>query len=288
LSFDAPTGKMMLYKDSVMVDSATVDTGNRDVTDQTISIGSFGAGNGYMWQGTIDDARIYTRALTPEQLLALYEEGGNVIKSGETVVGDKWLAKVTPFSADKAGTTSESDTLTIQDVYTLTLNIVGNGSVIKSPDQSGYVYGDSVILTAEPDSGWAFNGWSDDMTGEENPDTLVITGNMTVTATFEEITGVNEHLMPKRTALYQNYPNPFNPMTKIRFDLEHDVHVQLTIYNIAGRRVRTLLNSRMPAGAYTQIWDGRDAKGETVASGVYFYRLTAGEKVFTRKAVFLK
>jgi lysophospholipase L1-like esterase len=288
LSFDRASGMMKLYKDSLMVDSATVAPIDRDVTDATISIGSFGYSNGWMWLGTIDDARIYNRALTAEQLLALYELGGDVIKSSETNVGEDWLAKVTPFSSAEAGATYDSDTLTINEEFALTINIVGNGSVVKSPDQSGYVLGDSVILTAVPDSAWSFVEWSDDLTGEENPDTLVITGSMTVTATFSDLTSVNEPLIPRRTALYQNYPNPFNPMTKIRFDLGGYAHVQLSIYDIAGRRVRTLVNRHMPAGIYTEIWDGRDAKGETIASGVYFYRLKAGKKVFTRKAVFLK
>jgi lysophospholipase L1-like esterase len=286
VSYDNSTFMLTLYKDGVVIDTATVDPADRAVTDATIWIGAFN--NNYLWQGTIDDARIYNRALTEDQVLALYSQGGNVIKANETSVGDDWLAKVTPFSDVDAGVVYESDTLTVQDVYTLTVNIVGNGSVIKEPDLASYVYGDSVILTADPDSGWVFFEWSDDLTGDVNPDTLVITGNMTVTATFEEVTAVNEPRIPKRTALYQNHPNPFNPMTKIRFDLEHEVHVRLSIYDIAGRRVRTLVDRHMTAGAYTEIWDGCNANGETVASGVYFYRLQAGAKNFTRKAVFLK
>ncbi len=73
----------------------------------------------------------------------------------------------------------------IQDDYTLTVNTVGNGSVSKVPNQVTYQYGDEVTLTATPDSGWGFAGWSGDLTGFTNPNTLVMNDHKTVTATFE-------------------------------------------------------------------------------------------------------
>ncbi|UCG51424.1 MAG: T9SS type A sorting domain-containing protein [Candidatus Latescibacterota bacterium] len=65
-------------------------------------------------------------------------------------------------------------------------------------------------------------------------------------------------------------------------------HVSLTIYDTSGRLVRTLVDREMESGVYGEEWDGRDAKGHTVASGVYFCRLGAGNRTLTRKAVFLK
>jgi hypothetical protein len=68
--------------------------------------------------------------------------------------------------------------------YTLTVNTVGNGSITKNPDQATYSYGDTVELTALPNDGWSFDSWSSDLSGDDNPDTITIDGDKTVTATF--------------------------------------------------------------------------------------------------------
>lgn len=75
------------------------------------------------------------------------------------------------------------------------------------------------------------------------------------------------------------YPNPFNPATNIKFVLNRDELTQLNIYNLRGQLVRTLVNERMPQGQYTLTWDGRDADGQTLASGQYFARLRIGAEV---------
>ncbi|MEJ2722377.1 MAG: FlgD immunoglobulin-like domain containing protein [bacterium] len=114
LSFEYVTGELILYKNGAPVDTALLSGADLDVTDATISIGSFGVSNGWMWQGTIDDARIYNRALSPDQILALYNGESNVIRSTETLDGDAWMACVTPFSLTDAGTTVCSDTLFVE------------------------------------------------------------------------------------------------------------------------------------------------------------------------------
>ncbi|MEJ2722376.1 MAG: LamG domain-containing protein, partial [bacterium] len=113
LSYDAATHHMKLFKNGVMVDSALVAPADQTVADQTISIGSFGASNGWMWQGRIDDARVWNRALSKDQILSLYAAGENVIKWSETEVGDDWQARVTAFTASDVGSTAMSDTVTI-------------------------------------------------------------------------------------------------------------------------------------------------------------------------------
>jgi len=80
---------------------------------------------------------------------------------------------------------------------------------------------------------------------------------------------------PQRFNLYQNNPNPFNPMTTIRFDLPTEQPVRLTIYTVDGRRILTLVNEPRPAGRHEAIWNGRDAQGQPVASGSYFYNSTS-------------
>ena len=100
-------------------------------------------------------------------------------------------------------------------------------------------------------------------------------------------------LTPKETALLANYPNPFNPETWIPYQLAKDADVSLSIYAVDGRLVRTLALEHQPAGMYQSkgraaYWDGRNSAGEPVASGVYFYTLTAGEYTATRKMLIRK
>lgn len=89
-------------------------------------------------------------------------------------------------------------------------------------------------------------------------------------------------------ALEQNYPNPFNPNTTIRFSIDREALVVLSIYDISGRLVRTLVNRKLAAGGYAEAWDGRDTQANDAASGIYFYRLEAGTKTLQRKAVLLR
>jgi len=93
---------------------------------------------------------------------------------------------------------------------------------------------------------------------------------------------------PKEVVLEQNYPNPFNPTTQIRFYLPSEANVALTVYNVAGQEVRTLANDMLPVGEHVVTWDGRDNVGNTVSTGVYFYKLISGNTTHIRKMVMLK
>jgi hypothetical protein len=101
-------------------------------------------------------------------------------------------------------------------------------------------------------------------------------------------TSVHDDRPPAHVALEQNTPNPFNPTTTIGFSLPDRMEVDLTIFDVNGRRVVTLLHRAIPAGLSEIDWNGRDANGGAVASGVYFYRLRAGSTVQTKKMVLLK
>ncbi len=102
-----------------------------------------------------------------------------------------------------------------------------------------------------------------------------------------DITDPSE-ILPKVFSLSQNYPNPFNPSTTIRFTLPRQTFVRLEIFNVLGQKVTTQVDQLMPAGDYTISWDGTDNAGRPVSSGVYLYRITAGEFVDTRKMLLLK
>lgn len=93
---------------------------------------------------------------------------------------------------------------------------------------------------------------------------------------------------PKVFELDQNYPNPFNNETVIKFGLRRPASVTLTIYNILGQKVRTLVEGRLAAGSQTVSWDGKDDKGNDLSSGIYFYQLRAGEMSETKRLVLLK
>jgi hypothetical protein len=83
--------------------------------------------------------------------------------------------------------------------------------------------------------------------------------------------------IPHQYALSQNYPNPFNPSTKITFAVQKAVEAQIVVYDVLGRRVKTLASEHMTPGTYTTEWNGVDEHGNTVGSGVYFVRMVAND-----------
>jgi hypothetical protein len=95
-------------------------------------------------------------------------------------------------------------------------------------------------------------------------------------------------MMPTSFTLNQNYPNPFNPMTEISFSLPKTSHVTLTVYNIMGQSVATLVDDIMQSGEHNVTWHGTTDGGEQVSSGIYFYRISAGDYTDARKMVLMK
>jgi hypothetical protein len=106
---------------------------------------------------------------------------------------------------------------------------------------------------------------------------------------FDTKTGVEkEESLPLTYELNQNYPNPFNPVTHIQYRIASAEKVTLTVYNLMGERVVTLVDKKQSAGAYEVTWDARDARGIPVSSGVYFYRIEAGDFTRTHKMLLMK
>jgi len=106
----------------------------------------------------------------------------------------------------------------------------------------------------------------------------------TSTTTFNIVAGIaKKDGIPTTYALYQNYPNPFNPSTTINFDVPKESKVVLKVYNILGQEVATLVNEKMVAGSYSyQFSEGN------LSSGMYIYRLQAGDYTLTKKMTLLK
>ena len=94
--------------------------------------------------------------------------------------------------------------------------------------------------------------------------------------------------LPTSYGLTQNSPNPFNPTTRISFALPAAGEVKLAVFNVIGQQVKELVNSNMEAGVHEVIWDGKDANGSSVASGIYFYKIKANNFTDTKKMVLLK
>ena len=94
--------------------------------------------------------------------------------------------------------------------------------------------------------------------------------------------------LPESVALHQNYPNPFNTGTVINYDLPTRSHVEISVYNILGQQVVTLVDQALPAGQHTVGWDGNDQSGRPVASGIYLYSLKTSDLNVTKKMVLMK
>ncbi len=111
-----------------------------------------------------------------------------------------------------------------------------------------------------------------------------------INATATYVRDISDQIaaLPKKFELSQNFPNPFNANTRIRFSVPKASHVKLEVYDILGRKVRTLADEDMTAGFKQVIWDGRNQSGDEVASGVYFYRIKATDFVMTKKMTLLK
>ena len=100
--------------------------------------------------------------------------------------------------------------------------------------------------------------------------------------------GLNDYSLPKGFGLSQNYPNPFDPSTIIQYRVPRRSHVTIEIFNSLGQKVRVLVDQVKRVGTYKATWDGTDTHGVRVATGVYMYRLRAGDHIETRKMMLLK
>jgi len=103
-----------------------------------------------------------------------------------------------------------------------------------------------------------------------------------------ETLSIDEIPIPEKFTLHQNYPNPFNPVTTLRYDLPEDAVVNITIYDMMGRVVNTLVNGSQTAGYMSIQWNATDDEGKPVSAGLYLYTIQAGEFVQTKKMVLLK
>ncbi|NQV17955.1 MAG: SBBP repeat-containing protein [Armatimonadetes bacterium] len=139
----------------------------------------------------------------------------------------------------------------------------------------------------------------------DNAGNCYVTGNFRETATFGShsltSSGENDIFVAKlNSSVYaeneiipteirlSNYPNPFNPTTTISFSIPAESHTEISIYNIKGQKIKTLISNQLSAGEHSVVWDGKDDYGNKVSSGVYLYKLKAGDFQRVRKMILLK
>jgi PKD repeat protein len=190
-----------------------------------------------------------------------------------------------PLSGDAPLTVQFTD-MSAGDVYSWAWDFDGNGVVDSTEQNPSFTYTEPGLYT---------------ITLSINDGETYITKQDMINVDPVDIN--DEIEIPTITALIGNYPNPFNPETIIQFtignesltptlsrerELSASQHVTIHVYNIRGQRVRTLVNDNHSPGVYEVIWNGRDDNNNMVGSGIYFYRLTAGDIVETRRMMLLK
>ena len=115
-----------------------------------------------------------------------------------------------------------------------------------------------------------------------------IYSNRVMLPTGDNVSLADVIVMPEKFTIHQNYPNPFNPVTTLRYDLPEQTHVNITVYDMLGRKVRTILNQEQDPGYKSLIWDATNDYGKPVSAGIYLYQIQAGEYMQTKKMVLLK
>ncbi len=157
--------------------------------------------------------------------------------------------------------------------------ITDNGWQYVEYDISGVADGESTVYLrwtmGTTDGSWLYSGWNID--------------NVEIWGLGGDATSAEGGQVPLRSALLGNLPNPFNPKTEIRYALAESGAVELAVYDLSGRRINTLLSGQQSAGTHSVVWNGDDASGRAVASGIYFARLITDQGVSdTQKLTLLK
>ena len=164
------------------------------------------------------------------------------------------------------------------DAWIIKTDLNGNTSWTKTFGGTEYDRANSLSLT---DDGGFFIVGETESFGNGGKDIWVIN-------TYETLTVKGTYLYPETFRLYKNYPNPFNPITSLRYDLPKDGLVNITIFDMRGRLVKTLVNGSRTAGYNSIQWNATDDRNEPVSAGLYLYTIQTGEFRQTRKMLLLK
>lgn len=115
-----------------------------------------------------------------------------------------------------------------------------------------------------------------------------VMGAFGVNCSYESGVGQGSGGLPAVSRLHSNFPNPFNPRTTIKFDLSLSGHVELAVFDVAGRLVKRLVSESMSAGSHDAVWEGRDSAGRQASTGVYFFQLRTSDTIDTKRMTLIK
>jgi uncharacterized repeat protein (TIGR02543 family) len=160
--------------------------------------------------------------------------------------------------------------------YTLTTTSE-NGTIILNPSGGIYEEGTEVMLTAVADENFKFGQWSGDLSGKTNPDTIIMDGDKSVSAEFDELTDKVEFSTNGEDYMHI-YPNPFTSETSIEYTLDKASNVELVIYNLMGQKVAALVNTHQNAGSHSVKWFPQHENGNDLARGIYICYLRTDDK----------
>jgi hypothetical protein len=155
--------------------------------------------------------------------------------------------------------------------HTISFSVLANSSIIA----------DTIV---------AFRAYPEALNCQNQPEYCIDGDTLTfeVPIVVQVVSAEPEHFIPEVFTLHQNHPNPFNPVTTLRYDLPEDGLVNITIYDMMGRVVKTLINDQQTAGYRSTQWDATNDAGSPVSAGVYLYSIEAGEFRQTKKMILLK
>ena len=241
--------------------------------------------NCYYWSQEVDE--LYSKTL---------DSLAGTIDSVEKFIHPKWMT-------DRAKTIFEDN-----ETYS---NMVANNNINKDPEFTKFGGTDAMInLIFDKYDGNSMGVWGWDPDSAEYPDMHYanlqwplpedFSHNLSMKGTDGKPLGSSEYYDGMSAVennpangsnsfeLKNNYPNPFNPTTTIKYSLKNNMNVKLSIYNVVGQKVKTLVNSTKTPGSHNVQWNGLNEAGQKVSSGIYFYRLKSGSNVKMKKMMLLK
>ena len=209
--------------------------------------------------------------------------GGTVVLSAWTVLNQGTVS--TGVGISNGFYLSTNSTITTLDTY-----LDGNSNSSLAAGASFNWGGPTVTIPIGTTPGTYYLGFlvdRNDAVTESDETNNYVSVAITVEVALD-IEELNLTGLPTNYQLSQNYPNPFNPSTTIEFDVPRSSFVSIDIYNQLGQKVNNLVHQKVVAGSYRVDWDGRDNMGNQVATGIYFYRMQAGDYIENKKMILLK